>query len=238
MKTDLNLSASAQQFIDSVLRVSPAIAVFDCDGTLWSGDSGADFFYWEAKRGLLPDQILRWALTRYEDYKRGNVAEEVMCGEMVTIHDRIPERVLEEAAQEFFAEVVEQRIFLEMQQLTHELRNRGTELWAVSSTNLWVVREGARRFGIPAANVLAACVHIEEGLATGRLHRVPSGPGKATALNEVLRKQVDACFGNSIHDLDMLQVAQRPFVINPNPDLEKIALQRAWEVYWPSGTRT
>ncbi len=237
MNTEAKLSSSAQKFVDSVLALRPAVAVFDCDGTLWSGDSGADFFYWEVKRGLLPAQVAEWALARYDDYKRGNVGEEIMCGEMVTIHDRIPESLLEEAARNFFAEVVERRIFPEMFQLAHELRDRGCELWAVSSTNLWVVREGVRRFGIPAENVLAACVHIDEGLATDRLHRVPSGPAKASALNEVLGKQVDACFGNSIHDLAMLEVARRPFVINPNIYLEKIARGRGWAIYWPAGTK-
>jgi phosphoserine phosphatase len=237
LKTDTNLSASAQQFLDSVLQAKPAVAVFDCDGTLWSGDSGADFFYWEVKRELLPASVAEWALARYDDYKRGTVDEEIMCGEMVTIHDRIPEHLLEEAAREFFTEVVEHRIFPEMLQLTRELRARGCDLWAVSSTNLWVVREGVQRFGIPAEKVLAACVHIEEGRATDRLHRVPSGPAKATALNEVLGKQVDACFGNSIHDLAMLEIAERPFVINPNADLETIARSRGWQVYWPTGTK-
>ncbi|HET9181618.1 MAG TPA: haloacid dehalogenase-like hydrolase [Candidatus Angelobacter sp.] len=237
MNTDLKLSSSAQAFLDSVLALSPKIAVFDCDGTLWSGDSGADFFYWEVKRGLLPARTAEWALARYGDYKRGNVGEQTMCGEMVTIHDRIPESRLQDAAVDFFAEVVESRIFPEMLQLTRELRESGCELWAVSSTNLWVVREGVRRFGIPAENVLAACVHIEEGLATDRLHRVPSGPAKAEALNQVLARRADLCFGNSIHDLAMLEIAKRQFVINPNPDLEKIAQARGWQVYWPTGTQ-
>jgi len=237
LNTDLKLPSSAHAFLDSVLAVKPTIAVFDCDGTLWSGDSGADFFYWEVKQGLLPAKTAEWALARYADYKRGNVGEEIMCGEMVTIHHRIPERMLEEAATDFFSEVVQPRIFPEMLQLTHELRESGCELWAVSSTNLWVVREGVRRFGIPAQNVLAACVHVEEGLVTDRLHRVPSGPAKAAALNEVLGKQVDVCFGNSIHDLAMLEMSRHQFVVNPNADLQSIAQARGWRIYWPTGTK-
>jgi phosphoserine phosphatase len=237
LKIGLNLSSSAQAFLDSVLRLRPQIAVFDCDGTLWSGDSGADFFYWEVKRGVLPARVAEWALARYDDYKRGNVGEEAMCGEMVSIHHRIPEGLLEKAAADFFAELIEPRIFPEMLQLTRELRDLNCELWAVSSTNIWVVREGVRRFGIPSENVLAACVHVEGGLATDRLHRVPTGPAKVTALKEVLGKQADACFGNSIHDLAMLEIARRPFVINPNADLEKIALAKNWPVYWPTGTK-
>jgi phosphoserine phosphatase len=175
---------------------------------------------------------------RYEDYKRGNVDEETMCGEMVTINAGSPQRHLEEAAHEFFRGVVEHRIFPEMLELTHALRAAGCDLWAVSSTNEWVVREGVRHFGIAPERVLAASVHFEQGRATDRLHRVPSGPGKAVAIREVLGKQVDACFGNSIHDLEMLQAAHKPFAVNPNPDLENIALEKGWKIYWPTGTRT
>lgn len=237
MNTETKLSPVAQQFVGSVLALKPGIAVFDCDGTLWTGDSGAEFFYWEIEHGMVPAGVAEWALKRYEDYKRGNVGEEIMCGEMVTINARLPERRLEEASREFFNNVVERRIFPEMLELTHALRAAGCDLWAVSSTNEWVVREGVKRFGIAPEKVLAACVHIEEGLATERLHRVPSGPGKATAIREALGKNVDACFGNSIHDLEMLQVARRPFAVNPNPDLEKIAREKGWRVYWPTGTR-
>jgi HAD superfamily hydrolase (TIGR01490 family) len=227
----------SQKFADSVLTLRPRVAVFDCDGTLWSGDCGADFFYWEIERGLLPAKIVEWALPRYEDYKAGNVAEDVMCGEMVTINAGIAMQVLEEAAEEFFSSVVEPRIFPEMVRLTRELAATGCELWAVSSTNDWVIREGVKRFGIRGSRVLAAAVHVEDGLLTDRLVRVPSGPGKAVAIKEVVRKQVDVCFGNSIHDLEMLEIARHAFVVNPNPDLERVAQEKQWPVYWPAGTK-
>ncbi len=237
MKTETRLAPPAQEFVDSVLALRPRLAVFDCDGTLWGGDSGADFFYWEIERRLLPAQITEWVVPRYEEYKAGNVEEEVMCGEMVTINAGLSEQLLEDEAEEFFSSIVAARIFPEMLRLTHELAAAGTELWAVSSTNLWTVRAGVRRFGIPAENVLAAAVHVEAGRATDRLVRVPSGPAKATAIAEVVRRPVEACFGNSIHDLAMLELAAHPFGVNPNPDLEAIARKKAWKIYWPQGTR-
>lgn len=236
MNTDTQSTSAAQQFIDRVLALRPRVAVFDCDGTLWSGDSGADFFYWEMKRGLIPTKVAQWAMARYEDYKAGNVGEEVMCGEMVTINSGNQRQALEEAAKEFFSSVVANRIFPEMLQLTRELGSAGCELWAVSSTNDWVVREGVRRFGIPGENVLGACIHFENDRATDQLIRVPSGPGKATALKEVMGKTVDVCFGNSIHDLAMLEIARHPFAVNPNRDLARIAKEKGWPVYWPAGT--
>jgi len=123
--------------------------VFDCDGTLWSGDSGADFFYWELDRGLVAPEVAQWATARYQDYKAGNVDEDTMCGEMVAINAGSSLESLQEAAEEFFSSVVEPRIFPEMLRLTRELDSIGCEVWAVSSTNDWVVREGVKRFGIP-----------------------------------------------------------------------------------------
>ncbi|HEX9255542.1 MAG TPA: haloacid dehalogenase-like hydrolase, partial [Candidatus Angelobacter sp.] len=176
------------------------------------------------------------AAARYADYKQGKVDETEMCGEMVTINAGHALQAMEEAAEVFFSDVVEKRIFPEMLRLTRELASIGCEVWAVSSTNDWVVREGVKRFGIPRRRVLAASVHIEDGQITDRLIRVPSGPGKATAINEVIQKPVDACFGNSIHDAAMLELARHAFAVNPNPDLKKVAQEKGWPIYWPAGT--
>jgi HAD superfamily hydrolase (TIGR01490 family) len=230
-------TSASQKFADSILALRPRVAVFDCDGTLWSGDSGADFFYWQIDRGMFPHDIAERAAARYADYKQGKVDEEIMCGEMVTINAGHALQALQEAAEVFFSSVVEKRIFPEMLRLTRELDSIGCEVWAVSSTNDWVVREGVKRFGISRRRVLAASVHVDDGQITDRLIRVPSGPGKATAIAEVVQKQVDVCFGNSIHDLAMLEIARHAFAVNPNPDLEKIAAEKNWQIYWPSGSQ-
>lgn len=227
------LEGPAGEFVRSVLELRPRIAAFDCDGTLWSGDAGADFFDWEMALGLIPADVVRWIRPRYADYKAGKVDEDVMCGEMVTIHKGLTEKDLEAAAERFFADVVTPRIFPEMQVLTKALAEAGCELWAVSSTNEWVVRAGTRHFGIPDDHVLAACVHIENACASDRLKRVPTDEGKATAIREVIARDLDAAFGNSMHDAAMLEVAPRAFAINPNPDLEQLARKRGWTIYHP-----
>jgi phosphoserine phosphatase len=229
--------SSSSAFIRSVLERRPAIAVFDCDGTLWSGDSGADFFYWEIEQGLLPPAVVDWVRPRYEDYKVGRVDEYTMCAEMVTIHKGIPVATIREAVSSFFSEVVEPRIFVDMQELTHKLVAQGADLWAVSSTNDWVVEEGVKRFGIPENRVLAACVRCEPGgsgdCASDEIIRVPTDEHKAIAIREVIQHPVDAVFGNSVHDYAMLELARDPYAINPNPDLEAAAQKNNWNVYWP-----
>ena len=227
------LTTSAQQFVNSVLSLRPQLAVFDCDGTLWDGDSGEQFFYWELERGLLPADVESWIRPRYQEYRAGRVDEEAMCGEMVTIHRGIPCAVLEREAAEFFARKFVPLIFPEMRELTVRLRDAGCELWAISSTNDWVVREGIRQFGISPERVLAACVRTENGCATDRLIRVPTDERKAEAIRELLPRMPDAVFGNSMHDFHMMELASRAFAINPNPDLERVARERKWTIYQP-----
>ncbi len=227
------LRGQATQFIDSVLALNPAIAVFDCDGTLWSGDAGADFFYWEIEHGLVCGEVGRWARARYKEYEDGKVGEEQMCGEMVTMNRGLSHQALQRAAEEFYRTVIRPREFPEMHELIRRLAAQGCDVWAVSSTNNWVVEVGAERFGIARARVLAACVHVEDGCASDRLIRVPTDELKAVAIREVIGRPVDAVFGNSVHDQAMLEMAKYPFCVNPNPDLERVARERGWPVYQP-----
>jgi phosphoserine phosphatase len=232
-KSIQSLSPKAAAFIDSVLALEPQVIAFDCDGTLWAGDAGADFMYWEIEQKLLPEETSRWLMARYKEYLAGKVSEEDMCGEMVQVHRGMPVSKIVTAAKKFFAEVVEPRIFPEMRELAHRLITLGREVWAVSSTNDWVIIEGVKRFGIPAERVLAASVKSVNGKATDELIQIPSDEGKRTALRKVLIRKLNASFGNSIHDVAMLELAEHAFTINPNPDLATIAGERQWMVYQP-----
>ncbi len=141
-----------------------------------------------------------------------------------------------QAATEFMGRAFPGHIFPEMQELVRRLQENGCEIWAVSSSNEWVIRAGMKAFGIAEDRILAAKVEVENGVITDRLVRVPSGPGKPEALREVAKKEIDAAFGNSRWDADMLAIARHGFAVNPNPDLEAAARQRGWTVYFPEGT--
>ena len=230
------MNPKTKEFIDSVLRLSPKTAVFDCDGTLWAPDAGEGFLSWELQRGLLPDQAARSIRARYAEYKEGKVEEDVMCGEMVTIHAGLSEKQIEEATETYFSTAVEPGIFPEMRQLVKDLAQEGCEVWAVSSSNQWVINAGMRRFGIPPDHVLAVAVEIDQGRITDRLLRIPSGKGKADALRATVDGQVDAAFGNTRWDTEMLELARHPFAINPSTDFEQLARKREWPIYFPDST--
>lgn len=227
------LTSTQAEFVESVLKLKPRIATFDCDGTLWSGDAGEGFFSWELQHGLVSEDVVRWARARYADYKAGKVAEDVMCGEMATMHHGLREETVQQACDQYFPQAIGANIFPEMQELVKRLIASGCDVWAVSSSNQWVIRSGMRFFDIPQNHILAAETAVENGIITDRLVRVPSGPGKVEAIRSVLTSPPDCAFGNAIWDREMLALAKDAFAINPNPNLKEIAVSNGWQVYQP-----
>jgi phosphoserine phosphatase len=224
---------SAAELERLVFELDPHVAVFDCDGTLWGGDAGYTFMIWSIEQGLVSRTASDWIDTRHRAYMAGSVSEVEICGEMTQLYAGLREQELRTAAAEFVQIHVQGRIFAEMAQLIEGLRARDVTLWAVSSTNKWVIAEGVRQFGIPEERILAAEVRVESGMLTADLLDVPTDEGKASSLRRVGLVQPDAVFGNSIHDLAMLEIARKAFPINPSPALLTAAAERGWGYFRP-----
>jgi phosphoserine phosphatase len=221
------------EFLNTALALRPRVAVFDCDGTLWSGDAGYGFMIWSLEQGLVSRNASDWIDSRYRLYLSGEVSEVTMCGEMVQVYAELREDEMRHAAAEYFHAYVEPRIFPVLRKLIDGLRQAGTDIWAVSSTNNWVIEEGVKRFKIPAEKILAARVKVEEGVVSSELLAVPTDEGKAVALEAVGIHAPDAVFGNSIHDVAMLRIAKHPFAVNPTPELAQIAAANGWPIFCP-----
>ena len=224
---------TAAEMEQLVVNLNPKVAVFDCDGTLWGGDAGYGFMSWSIEQGLVSRSASDWIDTRHRAYLAGAVSELEICGEMTQLYAGIREQELRTAAAKYIQDYVQDRIFAEMSRIITTLNSRGVTLWAVSSTNKWVIVEGVRQFGIPEERVLAAEVRVESGLLTADLIDVPTDEGKAASLRRVGLDHPDAVFGNSIHDLAMLEIARKPFAVNPSPALLEACGQRGWGYFRP-----
>ena len=225
---------TAEEFERLVFDSNPKVAVFDCDGTLWSGDAGYGFMTWSLEQGLVSRSTNDWIDSRYRSYLAGNVSEVAICAEMVQIYAGLRDEELLAAAAQYVNEFVRGRIFPEMAALLASMRQAGIDLWAVSSTNRWVVAEGLRDFPIPLERVLAAEVRVSDGIITSEIIDVPTDEAKAIALRRVGLPAPDAVFGNSIHDLAMLEIARCPFPVNPSPALLEAAAKRGWGYFRPA----
>ncbi|HTJ30339.1 MAG TPA: haloacid dehalogenase-like hydrolase [Acidobacteriaceae bacterium] len=224
-------AADLYRFID---ELNPNVAVFDCDGTLWSGDAGYGFMVWSIEQGLVSRTASDWIDTRHRGYMAGKVSELEICGEMVQVYAGLREHELRAAAAEYVSTHVLHRVFDEMAALIARLRTNDTTLWAVSSTNNWVIAEGVRQFGIPEERILAAQVQVEDGVITSTLIDVPTDEGKAASLRRAGLPHPDAVFGNSIHDLAMLEIARKAFPTNPSPALLEACIRNGWGYFRPA----
>ena len=233
MQNAAPIQLSDAEFLNTALALRPSVAVFDCDGTLWSGDAGYGFMIWSLEQGLVSRNASDWIDSRYRLYLSGEVSEETMCGEMVQVYAELREDELRHAAAEYIRTYVEPRVFPVLRKLMDGLRQAGTDIWAVSSTNNWVIEEGVRQFQIPAEKILAACVKVEGGVASSELLAVPTDEAKAVALRGAGIHAPDAVFGNSVHDVAMLGIAKHPFAVNPSPELARIAAANGWPIYYP-----
>jgi len=189
---------------------------------------------WTIEAGVISREAMDWIDARYRGYLRGEVSEIAICGEMVQLYQGLREDEMRRAARDFFASRIEKNIFPEMVDLVEKLRGRGVEIWAVSSTNDWVIEEGVKRFGIPPERVLAARVEVRDGLVTDVIRDVPTDEGKVTALARVGVTAPDAVFGNSVHDAAMLAIARRAFPVNPSAELLERSAMEGWPVYYPA----
>ncbi len=224
---------SRPELFHAVLDTPPAIAVFDCDGTLWAEDAGYGFMVWSLEQGLVSRNATDWIDSRYRLYRTGDVSEAAMCGEMVQVYAGLREAEIRKAAAEYFDTYIRDHIFPEIKELVARLHDAKTELWAVSSTNNWVIEQGLEDFGIPFDRVLSARVRVKDGIITSELIDVPTGEGKAEALLRAGIPTPDAVFGNSVHDAAMLAMAKHAYPINPSPELLEVAAQRGWPVFFP-----
>ena len=231
---------TTSEFQNAVHALAPRVAVFDCDGTLWSGDAGSSFTRWSIDQGLLSADAVAWLDERYRGYLSGKVSELAICGEMVQVYRGLSESDMRAAAAEFFSTQIERNIFPEMLDLIRQLQAANTEIWAVSSTCDWVIEEGVSRFDIPPNRVLAARVAIANGLVTDTIQDVPTDEGKVAALARVGITAPHAVFGNSIHDAAMLAIARTQkgtsgaFPVNPNAALLQRSARENWPVYYPA----
>jgi phosphoserine phosphatase len=226
-----------EELEEKIREIAPRVAVFDCDGTLWGGDAGLGFMNWSLEQGIVSRSTADWVDTRHRAYRAGGVSEVEICGEMVQIYAGLRDEELKRVAAEYVHEFVQPQVFAEMLALVEELRRRGTEIWAVSSTNKWVICEGVRMFGIPEERVLAAEVAVKDGVITGTIVDVPTDEGKPEALRRAGIADPDVVFGNSIHDLAMLEMAAHAFPINPSPALLEAAVRNGWGYYRPEAAR-
>lgn len=227
---------------------SGAVAAFDGDGTLWSGDVGEDFFHSFVKAGDfralssealaqvardhgIPAEVDEGAAVArrlFEAYERGQFPEERICE---VIAWAPAGRTLAEYRgffeQRFPPEAMRARLHDETVSLMEGVRRLGVEVFLVSASPKPVVDAAAETAGISARNVIAAEPQVDPatGAVAASVNRpIPYGAGKVLRLRERIgdRPLVVAC-GDNVFDEELLCNARIRCAVRPKSRLLAIA---------------
>ena len=135
----------------------------------------------------------------------------------------------------FVAKVIEPMINTLALKIIHDHGDRGDVILLASATNELIVRPIAERLDIQ--NVIGTQVKFNDGKCTGE-YIPPSalGAGKLKLVDQWMHDNgyedfKDVTFySDSINDLPLLEAVDFPKAVNPDAMLEKISLERGWEI--------
>ncbi len=211
-------------------------AFFDLDRTLMAGSSGIFF----AKAAFQTGMISRGRLARdvYENLRfrlRGSTddrAEQVRqrVGKMIS---GVAVRDLQRLSPRVLAGVLP-RLYPEMLERAYSHQDAGLKVYIVTAASQEMADLLAHVLAFDGG--IGSRSEIRDGRYTGR----PAGPfnyrdGKAISLRELAAREcidltVSYAYSDSESDLPMLRAVGCPVVVNPDPELGRIAVQEGWEV--------
>ena len=110
------------------------------------------------------------------------------------------------------------------------LQDTGKRLILVSGAYQPALDSFARRIG--ASGAIGTPLEIRNGRTTGKLAAaINIGAVKVERLHEYLKGAVlDAAYGDTLPDVDMLSLSQQPVAVYPDSHLRAAALQKGWRI--------
>ena len=211
------------------------LAIFDLDHTLINGDSDYLWGEYMVKTGIVDEQEYRGRNEDfYRDYQRGTLDSEryLEFALQPLTHFAIAE--LHAWRQDYLEKWIKPIIAPGAQELLDSHRVRGHELLIISATNLFITEPIADMLGVHT--VLATEPEIIDNRYTGRYLGTPTyQQGKVTVLKEWLsdsNHNLDGSYfySDSINDISLLELVDRPIAVNPDDELNAIAQARNWKV--------
>ncbi|MBI2376373.1 MAG: haloacid dehalogenase-like hydrolase [Deltaproteobacteria bacterium] len=227
--------------VDALGLGSTAVAAFDCDGTLWSGDVGEDLFEVQVAGELFRSEAhaaMRDEAVRHAIDPSGSASELARRLHTLESQGSFPQERLYElmafacAGQSrdevdaLMHEVVEHggvlgRVNPETLELLEELMVRGLSLVAVSASTLPLIERALRKLGLEADAICAATPRWSGDVMQADVERpIPYGPGKVHALRRTVGGHpLAVALGDNTFDVDMLACAAVPLAVRPKDGL-------------------
>jgi HAD superfamily hydrolase (TIGR01490 family) len=209
------------------------LALFDLDGTLSRKDTEREWAYLLGERGWLdPSGFDRFQ----ESYRRGDLVLQHYYDWYKDIYARIDRPTLDALRDELVAERMLPSIPGHARAWIAEERAAGAACLLVTASNHYLTEPIGRGLGLDGT--LATHIEERDGHFTGELLHTPCfREHKVTRVEQWLAERDtrladlahSVFYSDSHNDLPLLEAVRRAVVVDPDPQLERIARDRGWE---------
>lgn len=211
------------------------IALFDLDNTLLAGDSDYEWGRFLVDRGVVDgEEYERRNREFYEQYKTGRLDIHEFAAFAYRPLAELPMERLLTLRQAYMDERIRPMMLPAARALIERHRRHGHRILVITATNRFVTEPIARAFG--ADDLIATEPEFRDGRYHARIAGVPAfREGKVRRLEQWLREHGEHpdgswFYSDSHNDLPLLEYVDNPVVVDPDPELERIARARGWPV--------
>jgi HAD superfamily hydrolase (TIGR01490 family) len=212
------------------------LVLFDLDNTLLDGDSDYEWAQFLIEKGVISRQKYERRNKEFlEAYEAGSLDINQFLDFQLKPLSEHSRNQLNDWHDEFMQVKIDPMISNAARQLVLQFKN---ELIAiVTATNSFITGPIAREFGIK--HLIATDLEEQGGEFTGRSVGEPSFKnGKVTRVNAWLNDmglsfdefEETLFFSDSINDLPLLEIVQKPVAVNPDPKLLSYAMKNNWDI--------
>jgi HAD superfamily hydrolase (TIGR01490 family) len=213
----------------------PALVIFDLDNTILNGDSDYAMINYLVHTQALDERAGKQNQIFIEDYQRGELDFDAYTTFALSAYVGMTHSEINEYMLPFVAKVIEPMINTLALKIIHDHGDRGDTILLASATNELIVQPIAKRLDIQ--NVIGTQVKFINDKCTGE-YIPPSafGEGKLKLVQQWMqRNNFDdfsgvTFYSDSINDLPLLEAVDFPKAVNPDAMLDKISLERGWEI--------
>jgi HAD superfamily hydrolase (TIGR01490 family) len=209
-------------------------AIFDLDHSTLDGNAGVIFTRFLYFRKLLPEAYRKQIPGLVYRYALGRASEAEMVEFGSRCQEGLPAALILQMAAECFAESVQARITKEGREAIRSHLLRGHLVILASGSPYAIVAEAARYLGVHVA--IGSKVEIKEGICSGEIAKpLAFEEGKRDLVLDALGRfgiepRRATLYSDSPADLPLFERVGSPVVVNPPPELERLAKIRGWEV--------
>ncbi len=212
----------------------PDLVLLDLDNTLLTGDSDSEWGAFLYDMGVVEDEYFRRNETFYKQYHAGELDINAYLRFALKALASIPPEQLTALRREFMATRIEPMITPAALALVEHHRRAGDLTVIITATHRFITEPIAERFGI--TQLIATEPEYRNGRLTGEIAGTPCfREGKLKCLQQWLDKQrlgygKTWFYSDSHNDLALLSWADKPVVVDGDPELRTHAAANNWRM--------